>query len=388
MIAIEQALALVSDVKGPFGEESVRLDAALGRVLCRAVVSPIDSPPFDKSAMDGFAVRRDESATLLRVVETVAAGNVAARSIAGGECSRIMTGAMLPNGAGRVIRKELVEEQGQTIRIREPETGDNVVKKGASLKTGDLVLAPRLLRPQDIGILAASGVAEIPVAKPPRVGVLTTGSEIKNAGESLAPGQIYDSNGPQLVAGLRSRGVPGEHLGVIPDEGEETKAAIDAALRDWDILILTGGVSAGDFDYVPRCLAELGLDIVFHGVAMKPGKPTLLARRQRQFVFGLPGNPVSTFVTFELFVVPVIMGWMGLSHAPLMLAGTLCEALEHRPGDRDEFVPVRYERGSVMALRYHGSAHLNALSEANALLRIDARAGRIEKGAQVVVRSL
>jgi molybdopterin molybdotransferase len=386
MIELERALELLLRTEPRVVEETAPLDAALGRVLARDVVSPIDSPPFDKSAMDGFAVGKGDDSVEFRILETVAAGGMPGREIR--ECARIMTGAMLPKGAGRVIRKEFVEEGDGIARLLHPENSDNVIVRGENLRVGDTMLRPKVITPQDIGILAASGIISVPVARTPRIGILSTGSEIKAPGETLGPGEIYNSNGPQLRAQLAAMRCASEFFGVISDEPRALRSTIARALEASDLLLVTGGVSEGDFDYVPRCLVELGAEVIFHGVAVKPGKPTLFARKGEAFVFGLPGNPVTTFVIFEVFVRPFLYKRMGIDWTPAMFRGVLGARIKRRGTERAEFLPVRVRGGAVMPVSYHGSAHLNALAEADGLILIGKGVGTVEKGAEVDVRPI
>lgn len=371
-----------------FPVETVALECALGRVLAAPVISPIDSPPFAKSAMDGFAVRADDASSGFRVVEVLAAGAASRTELRAGECARIMTGAMLPPGAGRVIRREFADETAGTMRPRREETGRNVIPRGANLHAGDVVLSPKRLAPQDIGILAASGVARVEVAVPPTVGILSTGSEIRAPGEPLGAGEIYNSNAAQLAAQIAVTGCPARVLGAVADEKAGLLHAIRGGLAECDIVLLTGGVSAGDFDFVPDCLRELGAEILFHGVAVKPGKPTLFARAGERFVFGLPGNPVSTFVIFEIFVKPFLFRRMGIAWGPVQFRARLAQRISRRGAERTEFLPVRVQAGEVFPVAYHGSAHLNAIGEADGLIRVEKGVEALEQGVEVDVRPL
>jgi molybdopterin molybdotransferase len=388
MMDLDEALAIVARTPRSLSEEVVPLAEALGRVLAREVASPIDSPPFDKSAMDGFAVVGDDDSTEFRIVETVTAGVAPERPLKRGECARIMTGAMLPPGAGRVIRKEYVEERDGAIRPLRSEPGSNVVRKAANLAAGDPLLGPRVLAPQDVGILAASGLVEVPVAVPPETVILCTGPEIRPPGERLGPGEIYDSNGPQLAAQLAAMRCPCRRAGTVADERGALSRAISAALDQCGLLLLTGGVSEGDFDFVPECLIGLGAEILFHGVAVKPGKPTLFARRGDAWVFGLPGNPVSTFVIFEVFVRPFLYRRMGLDWSPRAVRGTLGAAVRRRSTERTEFLPVAVRRGVVTPVSFHGSAHLNALGGADGLIRVEKGVAEVARGTEIDARLL
>jgi molybdopterin molybdotransferase len=386
MIDLDEALAIVARTPRERAEEAVPLAAALGRVLARTVGSPIDSPPFDKSAMDGFAVAAGDDAAEFRVLETVAAGAEPNRPVLHGECVRIMTGAMLPPGTGRVIRKEFVEEKGGTIRLLQPESGSNVIPRASNLRRGDVLLGPKVLAPQDIGILAASGIAEVPVAVPPQAAVLCTGPEIRTPGERLGPGQIYNSNGPQLAAQLAAMRCPCHQVGTVADEPVALSSAIAGALDSCGLLLLTGGVSAGDFDFVPGCLEELGAEILFHGVAVKPGKPTLFARRGGTWIFGLPGNPVSTFVIFEVFVRPFLYRRMGIEWMPRIVRGTLGAAVRRKSTERTEFLPVTVRQGVVTPVSFHGSAHLNALGGADGMIRVEKGVAEVARGTEIDAR--
>ncbi|MGO9308436.1 MAG: gephyrin-like molybdotransferase Glp [Spirochaetia bacterium] len=388
MIELERALEIVRSVPPRVRVETIPLEDSPGRVLAREVVSPVDSPPFDKSAMDGFAICEGEDSAELRIVDTVAAGGLPATAVRKGECARIMTGAMLPPGAGRVIRRENVQERPGSIRIVAPEEGDNVIRRGASIRAGQPVLRPGVIGPTGVGVLAAAGIARVEVAVPPRAVILCTGPEIRPVGAALGPGEIFDSNGPQLCAQLAAMRCPGTARAGIEDKPAPLAAAMEEALSECELLLLTGGVSAGSFDFVPGCLEDLGAEILFHGVAVKPGKPTLFARRGEQYIFGLPGNPVSTFVIFELFVKPFLYRRMGIDWTPVTYRGRLARAFGRSAADRTEFLPVQVRHGVVETIGYHGSSHLNALAEAHGLMRIESGIHELEEGAQVDVRPL
>jgi molybdopterin molybdotransferase len=295
---------------------------------------------------------------------------------------------MIPPGADRVIRKEYVEEKQGAIRPRTPEPGDNVIRKGSSLRAGQTVLGPKVLAPQDIGTLAASGIATIAAAVPPVTHIICTGGEICAPGEALGPGQIYNSNGPQLRAQLAAMRCPCGPYEMVQDSADALSEALKAALASADVVLLTGGVSAGDFDYVPGCLRDLGAEILFHGVAVKPGKPVLFARRGKGFIFGLPGNPVSTFVIFEVFVKPFLYRRMGIEWAPPAIRGVTAEKISRRLAERAEFLPVRVRQGMVRQVAFHGSSHQNALAEADGLIRVEKGVAEIPQGTEIDVRPI
>ena len=405
LIHPDEALRLVLDAAPPPATEPVPLGEALGRALVRVLPSTVDHPPFDKSAMDGFAFDPALPAAVLKVVQSVAAGSEAGRRLGRGECARIMTGAPLPPGAGAVQRIEWTEPVvpkgddagtagvgAEFVRFTRPETGSNVILRGENLRRGEPLLGPRLLAPQDIGILASSGYAEVEVARRPRVAVLSTGNEVVEPGRPLGGAAIYDSNGPQLAAQARSAGCVATFLGIARDEPGRLAEALGRALDGFDVVLVSGGVSMGDFDLVPRTLEALGVRRVFHKVAMKPGKPTWFGLRGTTAVFGLPGNPVSTFVNFEFLLKPHLARRMGLEPRPRMLRAVLAAPVSRRESDRVEFLPVRIERDAergidlARPLGYRGSSMLNILAEADGLVRVEIGVDRLEEGASVDAR--
>ncbi len=388
MLHPDKALKMILEKIRKPQTERVTIVDALGRVLAEQIVSTLDSPPFAKSAMDGYAVCRDDSSNSFRLLESIAAGRVPTQVVRPGQCSKIMTGAMMPEGAGRVIRVEYTEEKDGRVVQLQPEPYDNVIQRGENLKKGDPVLAPKILQSQDIGVLASLGIEEILVALRPLVGVINTGSELRNPGEKLKGGEIYDSNGPQLCAQIASAGVRYRHYGIIQDELPELKAAVSKALEDCDMVLITGGVSMGDYDYVPQVLEENGVLIRFHKLAVKPGKPTLFGQKNDTFVFGLPGNPVSTFVIFEVFVKPLLFRLMGIEYAPPQSRGRLVKPIKRRSSERVEFRPVQLRGDEIHPIKYHGSAHLDALSQTNGFVRIEIGVELIDKGTEIDVRQI
>jgi len=388
MLHPDKALKMILEKMRRPQTERVPIVEALGRVLAEQIVSTLHSPPFAKSAMDGYAVCRDDSSHSFRLLESIAAGRVPTQVVRPGQCSKIMTGAMMPEGAARVIRVEFTEEKDGVVAQLQPEPYDNVIQRGENLKKGDPVLAPKVLQAQDIGVLASLGIEEVLVALRPLVGVINTGSELRNPGEKLKAGEIYDSNGPQLCAQIASAGVRYRHYGIIEDELPELKAAVSKALKECDMVLITGGVSMGDYDYVPEVLEENGVCIRFHKLAVKPGKPTLFGQKNDTFVFGLPGNPVSTFVIFEVFVKPLLFRLMGIEYAPPQRRGRLVKAIKRRSSERVEFRPVQLKGGDIHPIKYHGSAHLDALSQTNGLVRIEIGVELIDKGADIDVRQI
>lgn len=383
MLSVKEAQDLIAaEVRGANRSlgRSVALGDALGRMLAEDVVSDIDSPPHDKSIVDGYAVVAEGLAARaeLAVLEDVTAGVVPTRALTPGSATRIMTGAPLPAGATAVVmveKTELVSGAAAMVRILEsPRSGQNIVRKGTSLSRGETVLrAGARLNPSRIGLLAEVGRAKVRIAIPPTVAVLTTGNEIVPVDVVPGPGQIRNSNGPMLEAMVHQLGASKVSLGVARDEDDELAALIRRGLEA-DFLVLSGGVSAGVLDLVPGVLAKLGVRQVFHKVNLKPGKPIWFGvfsqnNNTKTLVFGLPGNPVSSFVCFELFVryaVSVLTGDI----QPRQIMARLVQ--EHRPrGDRPTYWPAVFKddgAGTVVSLlAWKGSGDLKTLAEANCL---------------------
>src|SRR5919109_1410042 len=305
LLSIEEAQGLILERVVPPEAETVPLHDGAGRVTAEAAASRVDLPPFDSSAMDGFAVRFGDTPGRLPIVDRIAAGRPAARGLDAGEAMAIATGGAVPPGADAVIPIEDVVEQDNDVEIDEHvASGANIRPRGGDLRFGQTVVEAGVrLGPARLGALAAAGVAEILCSRRPRAAVLSTGTELRRPGEELEPGQIYEANGTILAAQLGSAGAVAERLEAVEDDEAAHREALEAGLRS-DVLVTSGGVSVGPHDLVRSVGRELGIEEVLWGVAVKPGKPLWFGVRDRTLVFGLPGNPVSTLVCFEPFVRP------------------------------------------------------------------------------------
>ncbi|HTK91235.1 MAG TPA: gephyrin-like molybdotransferase Glp [Verrucomicrobiae bacterium] len=384
MITVEEALERILSRVGTLGDERVALLDALDRVLAEPVVADREIPPWPNSSMDGYAVSSAdtsgasaESPAALRMAGHVAAGHLAERPLARGEAFRILTGAPLPEGADAVIPQEDVQADGATVRIPRPvSAGDYVRPRGEDLRPGDRLFAPgRVLTPGDIGVLATLGRSRVRVIRRPVVGVLSTGDEIVDLGGTLRPGQIPNSNTYSLMAQVRATGAEPLSLGVARDRQDEIEARLAWGLG-CDVLISSAGVSVGDHDFVKAALTALGAEQHLWLVNMRPGKPITFATVESPLkgtlpVFGLPGNPVSAMVTFELFVRPAIRrlgGHMRLTR-PIRSARALMPI--PNPGRRRGYLRVVLgERGGALTARLtgeQGSGILRSMSEADGL---------------------
>jgi molybdopterin molybdotransferase len=384
MLSVSDALAAVLAHARPLPPEAAPLSPSLlGAVLAEDVASDRDMPPYDKAMMDGYAVRAADlpgGRGVLTVVEEVAAGRVPTRPVGDGQATRIMTGAPMPAGADAVVMVERTNPaDGGRVHIDDPSLGPgrNVLARGREMRHGDVVLrAGAVLRPQEIGLLATVGRASAAVVPAPRVAVLSTGDELVSPPELPGPGQIRNSNGPMLLAQIVRAGGRPLDLGIARDRLESLGPLVAQGLAD-DALLLSGGVSAGKLDLTPGVLRDAGVVAHFHKVEMKPGKPLLFGTRERPdgrpptLVFGLPGNPVSSFVCFELFVRPALRRLRGLPDAETVVSAVLAEDFAYRT-DRPTYHPARLEVGDggwrVRAVPWFGSADLRGLTEMDALV--------------------
>jgi molybdopterin molybdotransferase len=342
LLSIDEALARVLARVRPLGAEQVLVADAARRVLAEDVVSCVDLPPFPSSAMDGFAVRAEDTPGRLPVVFRIAAGAPAERPLAPGEAMEISTGGAVPDGADAVVPIESVVTSGDKVGIEEAVVaGAHVRPIGGDVRVGaPLLPAGTTLGPAQLGALAAAGVAEAACARRPRVVVLSTGTELRAPGEELGPGQIYESNGPMLAAALASAGALVERIGPVADDEGEHRLALEHGL-DADVLVSSGGVSVGPHDLVRRILGELGVEEDFWGVAVRPGKPVAFGTRGATLVFGLPGNPVSSLVAVELFVRPALLALQGAARPGPNYELARLAAPVRRNGRRDELVRAR-----------------------------------------------
>ena len=466
MLKFDDAFEIVMRSAHRLGTEHVSIAHALNRVLAEDVVSDIDMPLFNKATMDGFACRRADLANELTVIETVPAGTMPKRTIGQNQCAKIMTGAVVPEGADCVIMVEHTEsvaegsrKAGSQNRIRftpleslgsegkqkaknsltgftGSSTEDNICLKGQDVKKADVVLkSGQLIKPQHIAVLASVGCVQPVVSLQPRVGIIATGDELVEPCEKPEAGQIRNSNAYQITAQVTSAFAIAKDYGIVPDSAEAIDAVVKKAIVENDVVIVSGGVSVGDYDLVREILQQNNVKLLFERVAVRPGRPTVFgiknltaesaeiaekklklenstvstnsveqnehntqyAIRNTKFVFGLPGNPVSTFVTFELLVKPFLFKLMGHDFKAIVthrqLEKTITRGLllrgDSKKTERDSWLPIIFTKdGKIRKIEYHGSAHINALCEADGLICIPAGIAEIKEGTTVAVRQI
>jgi molybdopterin molybdotransferase len=396
MLSVLEAQRLVLQHARPLPPATVPLSpAALGLVLAEDVASDLDMPPWDKALMDGYALRADDlpdGRGTLRVIEEVTAGQTPQLPLGPGEATRIMTGAPMPQGADAVVMVESTRataDRRVEIADRPARSGQNMMARGLEMRRGETVLtAGTRLRPQELGVLATVGRTAARVYPAPQVAVLSTGDEVVEAPAVPGPGQIRNGNGPMLLAQVARAGAVPRYLGIAPDRADRLSPLVTAGLQA-NVLVLSGGVSAGKRDLVPGVLEELGVTAHFHKVAMKPGKPVFFGSRGATLVFGLPGNPVSALVCFELFVRPALRVLRGRADpGPDMIRAALAEDFAHR-SDRPTYYPARLEPAEdgwqVRPVPWKGSPDLRGLLRANAFALFPAGEQQYRRGERLDV---
>jgi molybdopterin molybdotransferase len=388
ILSLAEAQALVLGRVRPLEAETLPLADAAGRFLAGPARAVVDLPPFRSSAMDGYALRSEDTPGRLPVAFRIAAGAPSPRPLEAGEAMGIATGGLVPEGADAVIQHERVVESDNQIAVEQAvDQGVNIREPGRDVAAGAVVAAAGTrLGPAQIGALAAAGVAEVVCARRPRIAVLTTGTELREPGSALGPGEVYEANGVMLAAQLTTAGAEVTRLASVADDEDAHRRALEAGL-DLDVLVTSGGVSVGPHDLVRRIEAELGVEEVFWRVAVRPGKPVSFGVRGETLVFGLPGNPVSTLVGCELFVRPAVLALQGAADpGPRFSAGRLAQTVSRNPG-RDDLLRARTEvtdDGVVLSPVTGQESHMIVrAAEADALVLVPRGDGELEAGSPV-----
>uniref|UniRef100_A0A7V3RF57 Molybdopterin molybdenumtransferase n=1 Tax=Mesoaciditoga lauensis TaxID=1495039 RepID=A0A7V3RF57_9BACT len=375
MMELEEALKVFDGVKEIDDTESVKINDSIGRIIAHDTVSKYDFPPYDRSAMDGFAFRYEDIAAsptpLLKVKGEVMAGHSGKIDLNKGECVRIMTGGVVPKPCDTVIEFEACTEEGGIVRIPKlPPKFSNIAFQGEDLKKGEYAFERGdLVKENKINLMASLGMNYVDVKRKLRIGVIPTGDELIDIDEELNYGKIRDSSKYSLEAQIRGVFQEFVNFGISKDDEESIKYKISKGIEsECDILLITGGSSMGDKDLTQRVLEKMGATIIAEKIAIKPGMPTIIAKlngRKDVWIFGMPGNPVSTYIAFEMVVIPLIEKLTGTNKlSPNLLEGTFAGTFKKKP-DRVHFVPCKVESGKVIPIRYNGSGDFTSLSRAD-----------------------
>jgi molybdenum cofactor synthesis domain-containing protein len=393
VITLQQAHERIHELWRNPKTKWIRVEEGLGKVLAGEVRARVDFPPFDRAAMDGYAVRAvdtfdadEENPVELKNLGLVRAGESSNKIVRKGTCLRIETGAPMPKGSDAVVPVEFTDGEGFVKVYRSIAVGENVIKKGSRLRKGEKIAEEyQEITPDLVGILAAGGVERVKVFVPPKVGILSTGNELVPLGKRISKGKIFDVNGPMLSSAVKELGCEVTFLGIAHDKPDALKAKIEEGLRNCDVLIVTGGTSAGIGDLLPSSISP-----IFHGLATKPGKPTLFAMVKGKPVFGLPGNPLSAFFIFRELVAPHLLRMSGRRLRQETVEATLSVDLTSERG-REEFIPVTLHRqkGRIEAgpIRM-GSDAITVLRLADGYIDVPLEVERMRAGERVKVKLL
>ncbi len=381
MINVEEAFKILSQNVGANASVNMDLNAALGYVLAEDVKSLIDMPSFDQSAMDGYAFNFQEDINDYKVVGEVAAGSSDNPQLKIGEGVRIFTGAMVPNDANIVVQQEWIDRNENMATItQEVKVGRNIRLKGEQIQQGDIALEKgTLITPAGVGFLTGLGIAEVSVVQKPKISLITTGNELVKVGNGLEPGQIYESNSTMLAAAFEQYDFKNYSMTTVVDNYEATKENIHEAIQNSDVVILTGGISVGDYDFVGKALQELNVEQLFYKINQKPGKPIYMGKKGDTIIAGLPGNPAAALSCFYMYVLPTLhlmmgKGFQGLEKVALPLGEDYT-----KKGSRAEFLKARIKDGQLFVLNMQSSAMLRSFATADALVYIPASTTNVAK---------
>jgi molybdopterin molybdotransferase len=391
MITLQEARRIVLENAVLLQPERIDFTQSLHRVLAEDLFCDADIPAFTRSAVDGYACKREDINTELEIIEIIPAGKVPENIINSGQCSKIMTGGMLPDGADCVIMVEDTEEVGNDrIRFTGRDTETNIRYKAEEVKAGECILKKgKFIRPQEIAAMAVAGYTFPLVIRKVRVGVISTGDELVEPFQKPGLSQIRNSNGYQLISQSVDAGAEPEYLGISSDDESSIHQVIEQALAGNDLILISGGVSMGDFDIVPGILEKTGFKLQFKSIAIQPGRPTIFGTRDSKYAFGLPGNPVSSFVIFELLVKPLVFKLMGKEHDPPKLKLPLSGGFKRKRAGCEKWIPVNITDSTIaIPVFYQGSSHIHALTDAQGLSCIPIGVYEIKPGEIIDVRPI
>ncbi len=399
LVSYEEAINIITNSAMVLDAEKVSLRVSLNRILAEDIISDIDMPPFDKSAMDGYACRKSDLRHMLTVIETIPAGSLPEHKVLKYECSKIMTGAMIPKGADCVVMIENSKKVSENeVSLNDANSKVNIFYKAEDIRKGDVLLSKgTLIKAQHIAVLASAGCSKVPVAQIPKVGIIATGDELVEPWENVSGPKIRNSNSYQLVAQAETLKVIANYYGIGRDNLEDLNHKIKQMKQENDIIIFSGGVSMGDFDLVPKILKSSGFKLLFEKIKIKPGKPVVFGVSRetedssdsgKKYCFGLPGNPVSTFASFELLVKPFIYLLMGHKYEPKKIRLPLLETIKRKESKRKTFIPITITDAGIKRVESHGSAHISSLPLADGLISIPIGMEEIREGTKVDVRQI
>ena len=391
MNRFDEIQEIIKALQPDFKLELIGLKDAQNRILQEDVFADGDMPPFNKSAMDGFACHAEDLENELEILETLQAGMVASKLVGKNQCVKIMTGAALPEGCDIVFKKEESEIFGENfVRCTNSATSKNICFKGEDYRNGELLIKKgTIINVSQMAVLAGVGKTIVAVSALPKISLIATGSELVEPEEKPGYGKIRNSNAIQVISQLRKINLDVNYVGLAKDNFDELTELLQKTFEQSDIVIFTGGASVGDFDFIPEVLKKQGFNMLWNSTGIKPGNPMTFSIKGNKYCIGLSGNPVSSLVQFELIVKPVIYKLLGANYKALRYKAPVSFDLKQKKADRLHLQPVVLnEEGLVESIPFHGSAHINALIYANALMEIQVGQTEINKGDLVYVRPI
>lgn len=380
---------IISELQANFRVEEIALENAFNRIVQEDIIADINMPPFDKSAMDGYACRIEDIGEPLEVLELINAGKTSTKQVGKNQCVKIMTGAPVPANCDCVFKVEDSEDLGNNlVRCINEKTAKNICYLGEDYRQGDKLLSKgTILKEAQMAVLAGAGYAKIKVSTKPAITLIATGSELVLPSQKPKPGQIRNSNAIQIISQLKKMNLDVVANLMIADDYEELKTAFIKAQQSSNFIIFTGGASVGDFDFIPEILSELDFNIYWDRTGIKPGNPMSFSQKGEVYCFGLSGNPVSSLMQFELIAKPTIYKLLGADFKPTRLKSEMAFNFKRRKADRVAIIPVLINKnGLIDEIPFHGSAHINALAFANALLEVPIDKKELNKGDFAYVR--
>jgi molybdopterin molybdotransferase len=391
MGTFNEILETIKSIPPNFKPEVIELKDALNRVLQEDIFADADMPPFHKSAMDGYACHLEDIGNEMEVLETIQAGMLATKTVGKNQCSKIMTGAAVPDGCDCVFKVEDSESvTTKTVRCTNPHTMKNICYKGEDFKTGELLIKKgMIINVSQMAVMAGVGKVNITVSAQPKISLIATGNELVEPHEKPENGKIRNSNSSQIISQLRKMNLEANYIGLAKDDFESLTQLFNKTFEDSDFVIFTGGASVGDFDFIPEILKKQGFNVFWDRTGIKPGNPMTFSQKGDKYCFGLSGNPVSSLIQFEMIAKPVIYKLLGANYRPFRIKAPLSFDFKQRFADRLILKPVIInENGLVESVPFNGSADINALVFANALMEIQLGQTEILKGGLAYVRPL
>jgi molybdopterin molybdotransferase len=390
MVNVEEALKILSDNGISLPNEKLKVSAALERVLAVDVLSPIDMPSFNQSAMDGYAFNFHPDQKDYAVIAEVAAGSANNPKLNRGEGARIFTGAMVPDDANIVVQQEWIERTEDVATItQEVQVGRNIRLKGEQIKKGSVALEKgTLITPAAVGFLTGLGIVEVEVYQNPKIALITTGNELVKVGQDLKPGQIYESNSDMLAAVLSHYNFNDYSLATVADNYDATRNMIKSAIENSDVVILTGGISVGDYDFVGKALQEIAVSELFYKINQKPGKPIYVGKKEGTLIAGLPGNPAAALTCFYMYILPALHQMMGKGFNGLEKVKIPMGEDYTKKGTRAEFLKAKIVNGEVFVLGMQSSAMLRSFAVSQALVFIPSTVSSVAKNDLVTAYKL